>query len=95
MNIYEETASAYAKYKEAEKHYQELRSKAYTSLVNDKERKVATNIATISIQSKKTWAYTDKVKTLKEKLDLQKAKEEKSGAATCTVNEHIAIKLKK
>lgn len=48
-------------------------------------------VVTLSRRERPAWTYTDKVKAAEARLKAQKAAEQKSGAATAKVSEHIVV----
>src|SRR3990167_1839552 len=85
-----------AEYKQLEADYKALEAKRVamrTQIVEmlkvEGVKKAETDYGVFTVGTREVWAYTEKVKTLEEKVKIAKQKEQQKGLAKSTVTEYL------
>jgi hypothetical protein len=89
MNNYEKYAIIDSQIRELTEKKEALRVDIVKEMVEKGEKKVESGVGSFTISKLKKWDYSDKIKSLAEKLKADKAKEESCGIATYTEKESL------
>lgn len=86
-------ASLEIKFKLLEEEKKLLREKIVEDFNKNKIDKMETDYGSFTICEKKTWIYSKKVKTLEDKVKIEKDKEQKKGIAEISLSKYLLYKI--
>ncbi len=84
-----------AKFKALEDEKRALREKILVNLKENDLTKVDSEYGSFTVCTKTSWKYSEKVKTLEEKVKIAKDKEQKKGIAESSTSEYLLFKENK
>ena len=83
------------KFKELEEQKKALREEIVQAMRKEKMEKVETDFGSFTICYKSSYAYTDAIKKLEDKVKIAKIKEQEKGIAEKTTSEYLLFKAPK
>lgn len=88
---YKEYAEVMVEKRKLEEKLDELKSVIIQSLKKEPEQKKETDFGSFTLNARKQWVYTDKVKKMEEKVLIAKDKEQKQGVAKALTSEYVTF----
>lgn len=82
------------KFKSLEEEKKLLREEIVEDFKKNKLEKVESDWGSFTICEKKSWKYSDKIKSLEDKVKIAKDKEQKKGIAEMSTSEYLLFKSK-
>jgi len=92
QDMWVEYARLTAQKKDLEGRINALKVDILSEMTEAKVTKIKTDVGNFTKACKTTWKYTDKVKTLEDKLKVEKIKEQEKGDATANLTEYLVFK---